>query len=280
MSKTVFFLVFVWLIQTAAQAQDTAPSALLLAEHALYQVTLDGSPPIWLHDAHVAPPPSPTPTLDFKIAPAPLFGPVVLRQQPPLFLMSGADNPFVNFYTLNQNGTPQALSDVVALFPDHIPPILSASVEFIAWRPAHDGFLFRARLRDSSGQDHNALFWHDGQNSQAMPYFGKNPVWSPNGLLLAGSRLETRPRGQPPLYGLWVVDVESGAEQRLDAGCNPQWSPDGAWLAYEGHVESQWQGYTDCFASGTVFAHNWQSGAKLMLSAGLNGHVALIGWLD
>jgi TolB protein len=57
------------------------------------------------------------------------------------------------------------------------------------------------------------------------------PAWAPGGLLAYGS-------DRAPGPGLWVHDVRTGAEQRLDLGglgaASPAFSPDGTSLAFEG----------------------------------------------
>ena len=205
----------------------------------------------------------------------PLFGPVLVDEG--VYLMAGENDPAVNLYAL-QNGDLMQLTDARMIFPEAVEPLLSASVEFIAPRPDHDGFLYRARVRDAEGTDHNALFYHDLTGSVPTPFFGKDPVWSPDGLQLAGSRVRTLDDGSPR-YGLWVVDVASGDVTFVADGCNPGWSPDGAWLAYDLHENATWQGYTDCYASGQVEALNLVTCERILLSDGLQDFVTLIGWL-
>ena len=213
---------------------------------------------------------------------SPLYGPIAIdishSDPDTLYLMSGETTPFVDFYAL-LNGELRQLTDVITLFWDFTPPILSASVEFIALRPGYAGFLYRARLRDSTGTDFNKLFFYDfaAQNSIEMPFFGTDPVWSPDGMQLAGSRLGENEVGLP-LYSLWVVDLRNGSELEIAPGCNPQWSPEGAWLAYDVHVDARWQGYIDCFASGDVEGIHLQNGERILFSDSLSGFVTLIGW--
>ncbi|MBZ0304694.1 MAG: hypothetical protein K8I82_01380, partial [Anaerolineae bacterium] len=145
---------------------------------------------------------------------------------------------------------------------------------FIAVRPSHMAFLYRARLRDATGQDFNTLYLYDFERHQEMPFFGKNPVWSPDGESLAGSRLS-----ESLIYELWTVNLQTEETGFIANGCNPQYSPDGLWLAYDLHDNSQWQGYTDCFASGQVEAMNLETGEKVLLSAGLKKFVTLISWV-
>jgi len=196
-----------------------------------------------------------------------------------LFIMSGDSDNFLNFYRV-EGGILVQLTDVITLFPDVVTPYLSASVDFIAEKPDQTGFLYRARLRDAQGTDHNALYFYDftQDKSQEMPFFGKDPIWSPDGKKLAGNRFEQAP-DQAPLYVIWIVDLESGEEIQIAPGCNPQFSPDGIWLAYDGHNNPFWQNYTDCFINGQVEAVNLLTGEKIMLSDGLGNYVRLLGWL-
>jgi hypothetical protein len=202
---------------------------------------------------------------------APMFGPILVDDE--LFLMAGQDDPAVNLYMLRDDALMQ-LTDARAIFPQAAEPLLSASVAFVAMRPGHDGFLYRARVRDGEGIDHNALFWHDLSDSHPMPFFGKDPVWSPDGNSLAGSRFND----ETTLYELWMIDVISGEARFIANACNPQFSPDGAWLAYDLHENAIWTAYTDCYASGQVEALNISSGERVLLSDGLPDFVTLIGW--
>lgn len=196
-----------------------------------------------------------------------------------LFIMSGESDNFLNFYRV-ENGALIQLTNVITLFPNAVVPYLSASADFIAENPDQTGFLYRARLRDANGTDHNALYFYDFTrvNSQEMPFFGKDPIWSLDGKRLAGSRFEQLP-DQAPLYMIWMVDLESGEEIQIAPGCNPQFSPDGVWLAYDGHNNPFWQTYTDCFINGQVEAINLLTGEKILLSDGLGNYVRLLGWL-
>lgn len=196
-----------------------------------------------------------------------------------LYLMSGEDHPYTDLYAVVAGEISQ-LTDVTALFPSAKAPYLSASVDFISVRPNTAAFLYRARLRDNTAQEFNSLFLYDvtTQTTVEMPYSGKNPVWSPDGMWLAGSRYQSSAT-EPPLYHLWISHVESGEEREIAPGCNPHWSPDGAWLAYDRHSSPFFQSYTDCFANGEVAAFNLETGETILLSAGLPGDAQFIGWL-
>jgi hypothetical protein len=233
----------------------------------------------------LVPAPLPTPNISPITPPSfqPLFGPQPIAipagaYPDPLYKMSGEASTTVNIYALI-DGTYQPLTNVLSLFPAATEPILSASAEFIAARPKHSGFLYRARLRDGTGVDHNGLYLYDlaTQSNLAMPYFGKDPVWSPDGIWLAGSRLDED--SNPPLYTVWIANILTGEERPLGHGCNPQWSPDGKWLAFDGHDNSQWQGYTDCFAGGQVYGINLENGEQILFSEGITDFVTLVGWV-
>ncbi|NJL93088.1 MAG: hypothetical protein HC915_04865 [Anaerolineae bacterium] len=116
------------------------------------------------------------------------------------------------------------------------------------------------------------------QASRQLPYFGQDPVFSPDGRWLAGARF-VQPEAAPPRYELWLADWHTGEEQPLGPGCNPRWSPDGQWLAYDGHSNPFWQGYTDCFRDGRVFAVDPLSGVEYLLGADVPGSLTLLGWL-
>jgi hypothetical protein len=158
-----------------------------------------------------------------------------------IFAMTGPQDNFLNLYGLRPDGAIRQLTRVEQQL-EPAAPALSASADFINWRPGRAGqFLYRSRLRDLQGQDHNRLWLYDltTRTETPAPYFGKDPVWSPDGARLAGARLNG---DDPLLYVLWIAGVESNEEVEIGPGCNPAWSPSGDWLAYDGHVNSQWQG--------------------------------------
>ncbi len=279
------FLIFILFLISATTQDSTRPHVILrqgeTEPFTFYQVSMDGAAQPLADFA----PPSPTPTPNADAARvgiyemtgnlvAPLYGPFAVHDIPPIYTMSGEDTPSVNLYVI-QNREFIQITDVLTLFPEAQAPILSASSELIAFQ--NDTILYRARLRDATGTDFNGLYLYDlaTETTLEMPFFGKNPVFSPDGALLAGSRLgET----SPPLYELWVVDLATGEEQLIANACNPQFSPDGAWLAYDLHDNAQWQGYTDCFANGQVEAVNLATQQKILLSAGLTGYLQLEQW--
>ncbi len=198
-----------------------------------------------------------------------------------IFSMTGPSDNFLNLYWLDSSGTIQQLTSVEKM-GDSPQLLLSASAEFLNWRPVDSprflSFLYRARQRDAQGQDHNELRLYSLNDFSDVPapYFGKTPVWSADGDWLAGVRLNDT---TPPLYTLWRVEWATGETIEVGPGCNPAWSALGNWLAYDGHDNSQWQGYTDCYANGRVYAQNTESGEMVELSAGIEGYVLLIGWM-
>ncbi len=193
-----------------------------------------------------------------------------------IFSMTGPTDTFLNLYWLDSVGAIHQLTSVEKIgHPNQ--SILSASAEFLNWRPSESPqFLYRVRQRDLQGQDQNELRLYSLNDFSDIPapFFGKIPAWSSNGDWLAGVRLNDT---TPPLYILWRVEWASGAETEIGPGCNPAWS--GAWLAFDGHDNSQWQGYTDCYANGRVYAQNMDTDEVIELSAGIGGYVLLIGWM-
>ena len=196
-----------------------------------------------------------------------------------LYLMSGEGDAFTNFFAVRDSELVQ-LTDVATLFPEAQAPYLSASVAFIERHPLGAGFLYRARARDSNGTDHNAIYFYDieSQESQLMPFFGKNPTWSPDTTQLAGSRLGQLEDSRP-VYTIWIVELATGAKEAVAQGCNVEWSPDGEWLAYDKHDNAQWQGYTDCYGNGQVAVFHLPSNTEILLTAELSGYIRLLGWM-
>lgn len=203
-------------------------------------------------------------------------------QETVIFVMTGENDPFSDFFLLYEDGTLRQLTRVSSLLNTD-QPLLSASVSFISWRPRYGGqFLYRVRLRDQAGNAVNQLWIYDLDTGTEMraPYFGQDPVWSPDGESLAGVRLnsETTPE---PLYEIWVTSLLAGDEQKLGFGCAPQWSPDGRWIAYRGHNRSQEQGYTNCIYNQTdIFAVYLPTGISIQLSTTPDNPLTLIGWQE
>lgn len=286
------FLQVLWslLVAFAMTLTVTQPDLNILVrdeDRTIYQVGLNGSIyPIPLSAQSSTATPvlrMPQAVLDHHslFAPLPIFVHQLAWADSYLYAMTGQADPIVNLYAVVEGELGQ-LTDVIQLFPEASPPVLSASVEFIAVRPNSEGaFLYRARLRDAAGIDHNALFVYDPASDTPipMPFFGKTPVWSPDGNQLVGSRLDDHDSAGYPLYSLWISDLVTGQEQQLSHGCNPQWSPDGEWIAYEGHDSSQWQNYTDCFSNGQVMLLNVETlDINPVVIPEAIGALELIGW--
>ncbi|MFQ3535324.1 MAG: hypothetical protein SNJ58_05565 [Aggregatilineales bacterium] len=108
----------------------------------------------------------------------------------------------------------------------------------------------------------------------SFPRFAFSAAWSPDGtrLALGGSS------GQCP-FGVLVTNASlqfiTRAERPNPGLCNPQWSPDGRFIAYEGVLGSTGigDGRLDVYVanSGGVGARN--------LTARLGGQVRLLGWI-
>jgi len=220
--------------------------------------------------------PLPHPLDEIEQATGTRYAPLSIRRvDDRLYAMTGDDHPYVDLYTLS-SGNLQQLTDVQTLFPEAVAPLLSASADLVVWHPIENAFLYRARVRDSDGTDHNALYLYsfDTEQSDVMPYFGKDPVWSPDGTALAGSRLETD--NEIPRYRIWIVDLESGERTPIDYGCNVQWYAD--WIAYDQHDDARYQNYVDCFANGEVAVYNITTGGTQQITTSIEGYVTLIGW--
>jgi hypothetical protein len=209
----------------------------------------------------------------------PLSGPYSFIKTPAgvIFSMTGEQNTHLNLYLLDGTDSIEQLT-VIETLVDR--PLLSASAEFIAWRPeSASEFLYRVRLLDFSGIESNTLYLHNIETGIdiEMPFFGKDPVWSTDGQQLVGARLND---DNPPLYELWQVDLTNGRELTIGPGCNPQFSPDGLFLAYDGHDNSQWQSYTDCLANGEVYLFEFDVGQSRLLTEDLDDLVQLKSWVD
>jgi hypothetical protein len=193
-----------------------------------------------------------------------------------VFSMTGEQDNFVNLYLLDTDREIHQLTQSEGLLEDEFP--LSISTQLLNWRPGDyhgQQFVYRTRLRLPNGSEDNQLWLYDLTNFSAipLPFFEKQPAWSPDGQQLAGVRLD---EDNPPLFHIWIEDLAQDSEIDIGPGCNPHWTSDGQWLVYNGHTSSQWQGYTDCFPSGTVLATNLSSNQTLDLSNGLTDFIQII----
>lgn len=213
----------------------------------------------------------------------PLSGPrnfVPVADGGALFTMTGDANNFANLYYLAPENTIHQVTHAESLVSSNT-RVLSTSVEFIAWRPDHPGqFLMRLRTRDAAGTDHNQLAIYDLTTNTTLesPYFGKDPIWSADGTTLSGARFDNSLN--PPLYILQSENLVTGEVATIGAGCNPQWSLDGELLAFDGHVDSHWTTYTDCFASGEVTIYNSETGQSFSVTQDFDGYLQFLGWLQ
>ncbi len=208
----------------------------------------------------------------------PLSGPFAFAETPAgvIFSMTGEQYTYLNLYLLDDTSTITQLTTVESVADE---PIFSASAEFIAWRPVSDSeFLYRVRVRTLDDNDINRLYLHDIQTRTdvEMPFFGKNPVWYPDGQQLVGGRLND---DEPPLYELWRIDITTETEKLIGPGCNPQLSPDGRYLAYDGHDNARRQHYVDCFVNGEVYLFDFETGQSKLLTEALHKRVRLMGWV-
>ena len=193
-----------------------------------------------------------------------------------IFAMTGTADNMLNLYLLDKTGQIQQLTYSAQTMAENS-SLLSASVEFIAWRPLHPTqFLYRMRVHDIEGNGTNQLYLYDlaAQTTTAIPYFGKSPVWSPDGLSLVGARFNEETR----LYELWQEDITTHEATYLDNGCNPQFSLDGVWLAYDAHTSSQNLNYTDCFANGEINLMHMPTQQHYWLTEQIGGYAQIIAW--
>ncbi len=124
-------------------------------------------------------------------------------------------------------------------------------------------------LRDADGQELARL-----DPRLSFPRFAFSAAWSPDGTRLALGGAS----GQCP-FGVLVTNAQlqfiTRAERPNPGVCNPQWSADGRFIAYEGVLgsTSSGDGRLDVYVanSGGVGARN--------LTARLGGQVRLLGWI-
>jgi Tol biopolymer transport system component len=145
------------------------------------------------------------------------------------------------------------------------------------------------RLAEAWSQDGNAVVYQSASNAGTevialrtdgtligrtgdlnFPRFGMSAAWSVDGTRLAVGGVN----GQCP-YGARVLD---NAMQFVTQGnpppsmCNPTYSPDGAWLAFEG-VNPRIDGRVD------VYVANPNGTGAVNLTSGLRGGINLLGWV-
>ena len=121
----------------------------------------------------------------------------------------------------------------------------------IAWFTDRDGE-YALRITDQQGGDARSI---------ALPgnAFYYHPKWSPNGEHLLFTDTDRT---------LWILDVETEEATRIDQDLytppgrtlNPQWSPDGNWIAYAKRLDSQYR---------TVYAYSMESEERVAISDGM-----------
>jgi Tol biopolymer transport system component len=94
------------------------------------------------------------------------------------------------------------------------------------------------RVAFRSSRDGGGIFvmGRTGEGVRRVTRRGFRPTWSPDGAALAyvTENVEINPQNSESLSQLWVVDVASGAERRLDVpdAVLPSWSPHGQRIAF------------------------------------------------
>lgn len=222
-------------------------------------------------------------TADILAQVQPLSGPrefayIPNSREGTIFVMTGEGDTYLNLHLLTEDKEIQQLTQLESLLGEDA-ILLSTSVEFIAWRPQHPNqFLYRVRLQDIEGAEFNQLNLYDlvSNTSSLMPYFGKSPVWSPDGQILVGARFNS----DTQLYELISKNLVTGETTYVDNGCNPQFSLDGLWLAYDTHISSQHQNYTDCFASGEIKLIQIVTQEIKEITQALTGYAQVVVWQE
>lgn len=102
-----------------------------------------------------------------------------------------------------------------------------------SYSPNGDLIAFRSE-RDGGGI---FVMGSTGESVHRLTDFGYNPTWSPDGkkVLLATESI-LNPYGRYSVSQLWTVNVSSGETQKIYNGdaVQPEWSPNGKWIAYWG----------------------------------------------
>lgn len=95
----------------------------------------------------------------------------------------------------------------------------------------------------------------------AVPGVDVNPAWGPGGVVAYES-------DRAPGTGIWLHDVAAGTERRLDVGglraMAPAFSPDGAWLAFEGRPPGA--------TASSIYVVRVAGGAPVELTPGASPH--------
>jgi Tol biopolymer transport system component len=106
-------------------------------------------------------------------------------------------------------------------------------IDALSWSPDGRKIVFTVYRHD----DHGDLYVVDLATKRIATLVATNagerqPAWSPDGTRIA---YERSPPGRPGETSIWVVDLATGARDRVTRGSSdlaPGWSPDGARIAF------------------------------------------------
>lgn len=151
-------------------------------------------------------------------------------------------------------------------------------------RPKHNQFLASVQIvMPDSATNSLILFDRVTRTLTLLPWLGKSPDWSPDGRYLAGTQLTTTKAGDPR-FDVVVYDVDLAqtaviTETQMGSSCNPQWSEEGNWIAYD-LVDARFQSYIDCFPGRGVVAQTWPDRENyVVLTSKLPEGVHLVAWI-
>lgn len=163
-----------------------------------------------------------------------------------------------------------------------------ADVEYtsLAIRPNTRDRLLRLRAITLDGAKNALILIDQAGKINSLPWMGVSPRFSPDGNFLAGTQLvndhEGVPRFEIALYEIKTGKLRSLTDDLKDSACDPQWSPDGKWIAYD-LVSPTYQAYVDCFWGRGVAAERFPDGDDWMLLSSalpkeIQDSVHLVGW--
>ncbi len=104
-------------------------------------------------------------------------------------------------------------------------PSWSPNGRKLAWTVAVTGGGWRIAVAIFDLEAGTAKLFHPYENIGRGGWFGP-PAWSPDGRRITLVTEDV----DPAVRGVYVIDVETGAEIFAGAGVGPLWSPDGRWL--------------------------------------------------